>query len=138
MESSEDIAEGVVAMLNGLTTSIAFTAEVPLLVPVVDRMVDSATVQVYPFEETETPGDRADMFSATRVVQMLVQAPMSQTITRKTYLTWLNELKEGFRELVVSGWRFGGTETVSLYDFDAMKEKQQFMSLLKVTFFTFN
>lgn len=141
MDSAEVIAEGLKDILNALSTTVAFNAVVPEGVPIVDRAVADATIQVYPYEETEEDFDRGDAFAATRTVQVIVQAPLTGSLTRKTCLAWLNELKEGFREETIAGttdtWRFDRSETVSLYDFEAFKEKQQFLSLLKVRFYTF-
>ena len=137
MTSADDIADGVVAMLNALETSIAFQAVNPPNVPEIDREVNDATVQVYPFEETEEPTDRGDMVKATRVVSVIVQAPLKTDRARKDCIAWLNELKAAFTEQTISGYRWGGNTTDSLYDFDAMAQKRQFLSVFKATFFSF-
>lgn len=137
MISADDIADGVVTLLNGITTAIQFTAVNPPTVPEIDREIEDATVQVYPFEETEAPGDRADMLRAERVVAVIVQAPLKTDRTRAHCIAWLNEIKDAFRELEISGYRWDGNTTDSLYDFDALKTKQQFLSVFKAKFYSF-
>lgn len=141
MDSAEDIAEALVTHLNasGDTTSIVFSAEVPEDTIEIERDKATASVYVYPYEETEESRDRADMVEAVRTVQIVVQAPLTATVKRKGCLKWLNEIKALFAELTlnVTGggeWIWRNNISVSLYDFDAMKTKKQFLSTFNAEF----
>jgi hypothetical protein len=137
MTSASDIADGVVTMLNALTTDIKFIAVKPDLLPELDRAVDAATVQVYPWEETEQSKTSSDaMLVLTRTVNVLAQCPATGK-TLADCLAWLNQLKEGFRGSRISGFAWDKNESASLYDFDAMKTKQQFLSIFRATYYSF-
>ncbi len=137
MTSADDIADGIVAMLNTLATDISFVAVNPPQIPEIEREVDAATVQVYPYEESEESKTHTDdMVQAVRVVKVIVQCPMG-TLTRAQCLTWLNQLKEGFRNTTVDGFKWDKCETETLYDFPAIKTKNQFLSLFSATYYNF-
>jgi hypothetical protein len=142
MTGADEIADLLVEVLNGLATSIAFEAINPAEIPVTDRENSPPQVQVYAYEENEEPADRGDMLRAERAVNVIVSAPMVEGRTKADCLAWLSEIKEGFRELTLtaadgSTWRWSGNQTITLYDFDAIKEKRQFVSLLRAGFYSF-
>ncbi len=138
MTSCDEIADAVVEQLKTLTTTIAFAPENPPLFPIMDRGVAGPSVQVQPWAEDETATDRGDMLAAARTVNVIVSCPIEGDRTRAECLTWLNEIKEGFREFeIAGGWRWQKNETVTLYDSDALKEKSQFLSLFRATFYNF-
>lgn len=137
MISADEIADGVVELLNTLETSIAFQADNPPLIAEIEREVDDATVQVYPFDESEQASDRADMLRAVRVVAVVVQAPLRSDRTRANCLAWLNEIKDAFREQTIEGYRWRGNESDTLCDYPALKTKSQFVSVFKATFESF-
>lgn len=134
MTSADEIADAFCTYLNAQEFSIEVQFANPPDLPQLDLIDGEVAGQVYPYEETEETIDRGDGYLATRTVQMVLNGPLTEDMTRKKYLAWLNEIKETFRELVVStSWRFASCETVSLYDFEAIK-RNQFLSLLRITF----
>lgn len=147
MDSAEQVAEGIVTLLNanGNALSIAFNAELALEEVEIARVGAGASVHVYPYDETEEALDRGDMVEATRTVSVVVQSPLHDAISRGACLIWLNEIKSLFREHEIEtvdeeddgSWRWQNNETVTLYDFDVMKEKRQFLSIFNAVFFHF-
>lgn len=138
MTNADEIADLLVETLNGDFYSIPFVAENPEI-PHVARENAPPSVQIYGYEETETPSDRGDMLTAVRAVNLIVSAPLGDQYNKKDCLAWLNEIKDVFIELELTAdnatrWRWLGNETITLYDFDAMLEKRQFYSLLRATF----
>lgn len=142
MKSAWDVADALVDHLADESFSIACDVEGPVLVPKLERVTDSATLQVQPWSEEESPADRGDMQNQRRTVNVILQRPIQDGASEEDCLAWLNEVKASFGELTLDlgtgeQWRWGGSETVSLFDTDAAKEKSQFVSVFRATFYNF-
>lgn len=144
MTSSWELAELLTATLSTLggsgDTAIAFTADGPTLTPSMDRKVAGATLQIQPWGEAEEASDRGDMLAGERTINVVLQAPLD-SLAESTCLQWLNEVKEGFRELSLvaddGDWRWRRNETVTLYDSDAAKQRRQYISIFRATFYNY-
>lgn len=117
-------------------TPVAFAVEGPILVPDINRSVDSSTLQLQPWSEAEEPFDRGDAQNCERVINVICQKPLDDGGELKCF-QWLNEVKAAFGELELDDWRWVGNETVSLFDSDAAKLKRQFLSVFRATFRNF-
>ena len=137
MTSADDIADGVVAILNALTTDIKFTAVNPPIVPEVDRSVDDATVHVTPYEESEeSQTSTDDMMKIVRTVNVLLQCPLTD-YTRAQCLAWLNQIKEGFRGARIGRFIWDKNDEQALLVSVALKEKLQFIAQFRATFYDY-
>ena len=137
MTSADEIADGVVELYNDIASKvIEFEAVNPDDVPEFDLgSGEDAAVQVYGFAEDETPetlGD--DMLRATRVVRTLVMVRKVDGVTKKTFLEFVNQLKDSFRNVEIEGFAWEGNEQETIYDFDVLKTKGCFLTGFNSTF----
>jgi hypothetical protein len=131
-------ADYLVTEFNAIADpAIAFTATNPPEVVDVESERADWAVFVQPFAESEEPQDRGDMSREELQVNVIVHGPLSATLTRAVALTFMKSLRDALRETEFEGYRWDGNETVSLFDFDALKTKKQFLSLFRATYFHF-
>lgn len=141
MTTAYEIAGEVATLLNATACSVTFKAARTLM-PELERTDKTATVQVQPWSESEEPADRGDMQNQRREVNVIVQTPLEEGLDEELAMTWLGELKAAFNETRLDlgagdVWRWDGNETVSLFDTDALKNKRQFLSVFRASFFNF-
>ncbi len=135
--TSNDLADYIVAHLNLLDDPlIEFQAINPETVAEASVEVHNFQVFVMPFEESEESIDRADTCREERVVSIVVNGPIGQ-VTKAIALQFAEQLRLSLRETEFEGYRWQGNETVSIYDADALKSKNQFLHLFRATYFTF-
>lgn len=141
MTDADQIATELAAWLTTITTSVKLTAENPPLVPIIDRIVEGGSILAYPFEEDEEVIDRADSVEAVRTVCVVVQHPIDAKFTRAKGIAWLNEIKAEFPGLYFTfpdgAWRWRKNRTKTLYDFDALETRFQFLSVFHAEFYNF-
>lgn len=135
--TSNDLADYLVAHLNLLDDPlIEFQAVNPETVAEASAEVHNFQVFVMPFEESEESIDRADTCREERIVSVVVNGPIGQ-VTKSLALQFAEQLRLSLRETEFEGYRWQGNETVSIYDADALKTKNQFLHLFRATYFTF-
>jgi len=132
--TGEDIADGVVALLNAIAApSQAFTA-VNAENPNTAREVDGLTVQVWPYALTEEEIDRAGGWQVTCEVQIIVQAPLTASRGRSEMMTLLTELREALRGSSVAGARHRSTEVLALWDGEAERNRKQYVGSMRASY----
>ena len=134
--TSDELADYLVDHFNDLSDPIvAFQAIKPETVAEAQKERADYGVYVLPYEESETPLDRGDTCNEQRVVSVVVNGPL-KTVTRSTAMQFCEQLRRALRETTFNGYRWSGNETVSIFDANALKEKDQFLSLFRATYFT--
>ena len=144
MISAWELAEGLKTLLDAEGSDpdalVAFEVVGPTLTPVLNRAVDISTLHLQPWSEEEEALDRGDMLAGTRSINVILQSPL-ENLTEEQCCKWMTAVKEMFREMEIDtsdgSWRWRRNESVTLYDTDAVKEKQQFLAIFRATFYNF-
>lgn len=134
--TAEDLADQLAAFLSALDDPpIAFAAENPTEPASVEAERGEFHVFVVAYAENEEPVDQyGETVREELVVSVLVNGPLL-LINRHTAIAFVKFLRESLRGTEFDRYRWSGTETVTLYDFDAQKTKNQFLSLFRATYF---
>lgn len=136
--TADDLADLVVVELNAIANPpIKFTAVKPDDFGTIDKETSSFTVFVIPFSESEEAFDRGDACREELVVSVVVNGPVKAPLTRAEASEFVRLLRSTLRETILDEVRWSSNETVSLYDFEAMKTKKQFLSLFQATYYRF-
>lgn len=137
--TSDALADLIVGQLNGLADKpIEYQAVNPPEVATVDAELTDYTVFVIPFSEAEEPTNLAnETCREDRVVSVVVNGPIAGPITRATALALVEFLRNGLKGTELGGYLWDGNETVSLFDNEAVKTKNQFLSLFRATYYRF-
>jgi len=134
--TSDQLADSLVLHFNAISDPlIAFQAIKPEVAEA-DKECSDFAVFVIPFGESEAAFDRGDTSREERVVSVVVNGPIGQ-VTKSIALAFCESLRRSLRETEFDGLRWSGNETVSVYDFDALNTKSQFLHLFRATYFTF-
>lgn len=138
MTTSEDIANGVVAIFNAMEERLVEVDAVnPPEVPQIDVETARKSIQVYPFEEADEFND-GDSSTRRLTVAVLVHTPVSSAFKRADGIAWVGQLRQALEGAEIGDYLWQENETVSLWDFDALKDKRQFQSLFRATFYDIN
>jgi hypothetical protein len=137
--TSDALADLVVTQLNAASSPpIAFTAEKPG--SVADAQVEQEEFRVFvlPYSEAETPFDQGNTCRRELVVSLVVNGPIAGQINKRLSLEFALWVRTTLENSELGGYTWGGNETVSLYDVDALKTKNQFLSLARAAYFDFS
>ena len=135
--TSDELADHLAEHLGTIEEPIIeFQAVKPETVAEAQAERSDYGVFVIPYAESETPLDRGDMCNEERVVSVVVNGPL-KTVPRATALKFCEQLRNSLRESEFDGYRWAGNETVSIFDSAVLKEKNQFLSLFRATYFNF-
>ena len=138
MITIEELADRLVGHLYDLTAKqISYLAVKPADVATVQTETAAWTLFLFPYAEREEPFDRGDACRFEYDLNVVINGPIAGQLTRAKGLELVRFLKDALHELELDGFRWEGTETVSLYDADAQKTKKQFLHLFRPTFFNF-
>lgn len=137
MITSEEIADGVVAVLNAIEEKlIAFEANNPPVVPDYEKeRAPGFRVHVVPFAEDDEALDHSDAANETLKVNVILQGPITQQLTRKLYLQAQKQMRIALREVDVADYAWQGNETASLFDADALRDRDEFLSVFRPTYY---
>jgi hypothetical protein len=137
--TSDQLADLVVAELNAIDDPpIAFQAVNPPEVPDPQAERNNFQVFVLPFDESESPINLSnDTCREERRVSIFVHGPIG-SVTRAKAIEFCEVLRSSLKGTRLGDYLWDGNETVSLFDADALKNKNQFLSLFRATYYTFD
>jgi len=130
--TADDIADGVVSLLNALTTTLAFEAFNPQT-PRLEREAADLAVQVYGFGEDEEKVSRGAV-AIDFLVNVLVTRDLDDGTTRQTMTAFVKELKAALRFSSVGRAVWQSTETVTYWAAEHRDEQNQFTSLFRLRY----
>ena len=137
----EDIADGVVALLNAIDDDdrpIQFKAENPE--DVAESYGERGDVRIFvlPKGISETAIDQGGETVDERVtVSVVINGPIGESLTRRKYLALEQALRASLRGVRIGRYIWDGNESVSLWD-SITVNKGQFLSLFETTYFDVN
>jgi hypothetical protein len=136
--NADSVADFLVALYNGLDDKpVQFVAEKRASVAAsADESQIAVGVFVVPYAEEETPiGDAADTMRLEATCSVVVNGKL----TRTKGLELVRALRLAHRETeTADGGRYAGLTVEVLYDVDAEKSRQRFLSVFRPTYFDFD
>ena len=136
--TSDALADLVVATLNALVSPpLNFQAINPPEMATADAERSNFAVFAIPFSETESSFDRGNTCREDRVVSVVVNGPLDMNVTRAKALEFVEFLRLGLRGTELGGYLWADNETVSIFDTEALKTKNQFLSLFRASYYRF-
>lgn len=136
--NADELAELVATYVDALASPpIVFNATVPATAASVEAETADWKVFVLPYGESEEALDRGDMCREELTCSVVINGPVNGVTTKQNGLELSKFLRTSLRETEFSGFRWESNEVATVYDFDALKTKSQFLSLFRATYFQF-
>lgn len=132
--TGDDLADGVVEILNGIAAPVQAFEAVNEQFPTVERESSSVQVQVWPFDMEEEVIDRDGAYQVTCGVQVQLTAPLTSTRTRADMLDLLRQLREALRGTEIDGAKHRRTTVTALWDGDAERNRMQYVGGLRAVY----
>lgn len=137
--TADEIADAMVATFQAIDEPLIGAAvENPPETTDVEAELGGWFVYVIPYDETEAPQDNADMCERLRIVSVAINGPIDATTNRKLAGRFVEQLRASLEESEFGRYQWDGNETIVLWDFEALKDKRQFLSLFRATYRDFN
>lgn len=137
--NADELCDLLVEHFNELADQpITYNAEHPAEAATADKERGDWKVFVLPYEESEEPITLGrETCREEYVASVVVNGPIDATTTKALGIELQKFLRESLKGTELGGCLWAGNEVPSLYDGEALKTKNQFLSLFRPTFYDF-